>query len=772
MGKGGGSLRVSDYFMSIHLGICTAGEGLALRGVRVGEREVWSGHLGDEYGRLSIAQQNLFGGYKKEGGLSGFLHWLPGGATQVLPTGLAKRLGLTRYDAPAYRNIASVWFTGRRRLIPNPPREGAGDWTPTATEGQLGFLWGSNNPYLRPVWFRMLRPSIGLNPAKALIPVDATKPNGFQSSNPAHMIYECLTNRDWGAGMSPAGLDRASFETSSDVFYDEAFGLSAKWVRQGPVENFNNEILDHVQATLFLNPRTGLMTLKPLRNDYDIAQLRRINQSNARITNWSRKLWGETANEIVVTWTRPDNEGEETVSAQDLANVAAQGGPISSSRNYYMVRSAALAGTLAQRDVATAGQPLATCQVEMNRSGWDVVTGEVVVVEAPEYNIGQIVMRVGEINKGEPGSAKISFSLMEDVFGIRYSIFVDSEDPPQGPGSPQPITTFQVITAPAMIAARAMGLSDPEGIEYPDAIIMVVAAPGEDDVGLSLWSDVTLPSGNTTVAEVGTIDLSGTALLDAPLPLEAASVINLIDDATHFEARDGDFLLIGVGGEEATEIAVVTGVSEAGIAVNRGVLDTIPRPWPMGTRIWNIGYTQTKWDPTVRADGDAVRYRLLSQTSRGQLPYEDAEDVLVTPSDRALRPLRPANVRVGGYQWGPVTIPDDAPVTVTWANRNRLTEASVALPWTDSSVGPEAGQTTTVTVLGADRTTVLSEFDGLTGTSWVLEIEDFQGEDVAFVRVSSERDGFTNLQAFEIEVRVSTSVPLGYGAAYGAHYGG
>lgn len=771
-GKSSGKIQVNDYYMSLHFGICAAGKGLSLLSVRVSEKTVWVGELADRAERVFIGKPNLFGGIKKAGGLRGIMHWLPGGSSQVLTTGLAQRLGLTRRNAPAYRNIASVFFTGARRYNPSPEPDGWDDWVPDGTSDRLGFLWGSNNPYLRPVWFRMRRPPQGLNPAKAMMLADPDRPHGPQAANGAHIIYECLTNRTWGAGMSPAGIDRASFERAGDTLFDEGFGLCAKWVRQSPVQDFVNEVLDHINATLFLHPRTGKMTLKLLRDDYDVSTLRVIDPSNAKLTRFARKMWGETANEIVVTWTNPLNDSEETISAHDLANCAIQGAPISSSRNYHMVRSAKVAYELAQRELGASAFPIITADLEMNRKAWDVIPGEVCVLTWPEHGIERVIVRVASAGYGEAGSGSVKFSVLEDIFGVPLSQFTGAVPPPDPEtDDPQPVALYHAMTAPAMFAARAMDLSDPESIEHPDAIVVLLAVPRPDDVSLLLWSDVTLPSGTVEPGQIGMLDFAGTARLTQALLPRPTAVLGDLYDLAGWEPRDGDFILIGSGADTATELAVVTAVDDNGAHVNRGVLDTVPRPWPAGTRLWHIRARGRTYDSIVRADGEAVSYRLLPQTSVGTLEYEDAADVVVTPSARAVLPLRPADVRVRGRQWGPVGTSTDTDLTITWATRNRIVEASVALPWTAASAGAEVGQTTKVTVLSS-LGAVLATHAGLTGTSLTISLAPYAAEEMIRVRVSSVRDGFESLQAYEIEVFPGQEFSFGYGGAYGENYGG
>ena len=190
-------------------------------------------------------------------------------------------------------------------------------------------------------------------------------------ANPSHIIYECLTDSDWGMGADPAGIDAASFQAAAQTLYDEGFGLWLQWQAQSSIEDFINNVLEHIRGAIFPHPRTGKMTLRLLRDDLDLPNLKEITPDNATLTSFSRKGWGETVNEVVVTWTRPETEKEETVRIQDLANVAQQGGIVSSSKNYHGIRTAELAIRVAERDLREESAPLAACEVEVNRGFWD-----------------------------------------------------------------------------------------------------------------------------------------------------------------------------------------------------------------------------------------------------------------------------------------------------------------------------------------------------------------------------------------------------------------
>jgi hypothetical protein len=151
----------------------------------------------------------------------------------------------------------------------------------------------------------------------------------------------------------------------------------------------------------------------------------------------------------------------------------------------------------------------------------------------------------------------------------------------------------------------------------------------------------------------------------------------------------------------------------------------------------------------------------------GMLGLYVAPVLTYTALDRPWLPSRPANVAVGATKFNTLASPVDMIdrvnpwVTVTWANRNRLSEDSIILAWTDGNVTPEDGQTTTITVYGPNGTTVLATHSGLTGTIFNVPDSSFGVEDYVLLQVRASRtdaDGtFESLQSHGIWVQVSTS---------------
>jgi len=656
------------------------------------------------------------------------------GETATLSDGVVGVVGghsfVLEYDGTA--GLRTITFDG----APIAVTQEDGDWYVELDGDQRKFRFGQT------VTIRGVAMGIGRTTMSIAFGADGV------DANPAHIIYECLTNKDWGMGASDAIINVESFEDAGRTLFNEGFGLSMAWMKQSSIEAFIHEVIDHILATVFVNPNDGLITIKLVRDDYDPESLPELNVDNCTITKWDRKLWGETTNEIVVTWTNPLNEEEETVSVQDLANCAIQGDVISDSRHYYGVRNAALAQRLATRDLRTASAPLASFEIEVDRSAWNFVPGGCVRLVYPSEGIDGVIIRLGKIDYGKAGSPAIRVSAIEDIFGMpvaRYTVpptteWLDTSE------DPSPMDYVKVLTMPYY-----MFESSAETATYPEVRTLILATqPGSDTFDYDLYSDQLQPSGDTVPTNLGTRSIVGRGTLAHVLPAEAeSSLTDLTGYMGPVSLEASTFLLIG-----DEEIAVITSVAGDVGTLKRGLLDTVPRAWPIGTPVYAFTSGMSITDTTARADGEDVEYRLLTRTSRGRLDYDDASPVTETLSARPWLPNRPANVKVGAVGFGSVDIASALTVAVTWANRNRLMEPVDMLRWDAGDVTPEAGQTTTVTVMKTDRT-VLAVHDGLTGTSYTLAAGDFDGEASGIVRVTAKRDGFESLQGHELAVTLT-----------------
>lgn len=743
MGKSAkASQEVSEYRLSMHMGVCLKAVD-KIHKIIIGERVAWEGEVTSNE-IISVNNTGLFGGPKKEGGVAGSVYALFGKDNQIMPNELARRLGHTNLDCPAFRGLTTLFFVGDSTSI-------GLDGESQQIEG-AGFYWTANSPFIQNVAADCQRSPVGLNPAYAQV-------DDYGNVNGVHIVYECLTDTDFGMGAPAWQFETAAWEAAGETLHTENFGLSLLWTRQTEIESFVGEILDHIQATVYTNPRSGKLGIKLLRNDYDFDSLRQLDFDNSKVTTFQRKLWGETVNEIVVTYTNPENEQEETVAQQDIANVAAQGAPVSDARNYYAVRSAELATRLAARDLRISSAPLAVLEVMVNRREFDILPGEVLRCTYPRYKLFDVVMRVIGIDYGKKGEPDIKLNLIEDVFSL-------SRMPTNGSGgtafngaaeAPQPMAHTTVFTLPAFLAARELA-DQARNLAYPEVISGVLASPqGNDTISFELYAEGMLANGQVVWESSGTKSVSGRASTLTPLYPEAVTTMfgmPLVGQGRGPQV--GGFAIFGSGADTESEIALIRSIDSATgeWTLDRGVLDTVPRPWPVETPVWFLSASALiSDDDKVRSVGETPDYKLATRTSLGVLTLGLAPTVSGTMTARPHMPLRPANVKVNGTAFAEHDATDATELVCTWANRNRTFEDGIVVPWTDPNVSPEQGQETLLTVYRQNGAVMFTVRGLWTETSYSIPIAWVQQELRVFIRFSSERAGLGSLQNHGIWVK-------------------
>lgn len=689
---------------------------------------------------IYINAPELFGGLKKEGGVAGYCHVMMGNLTQLVPEDLARKVGRTQATMPAYRGVANAWFYG-----------------------DPSFYWSCNANRIPDVWINVTRMPIGLDPTIARIGDDA---------NAVHIVFEAMSNPDWGMGAPITSFNMAVWQQAARTIYDEKFGLSMIWSDQMEIEKFVSEVLDHIEASVFVHPRTGLFEIKLIRDDYDEEQLRVFNPNNALLSNFQRKAWGETINEIVVTYKNPENEEDLSFSMQDTANIGMQGAVITDNRNYYGIRNGELAARVAERDLRSAAAPLCSCDIEVDRSAWDLIPGDVVKVTWPEYGLQNLVMRVGPVDYGRPGEPRVRSSLVEDIFFMPDdSYFIppttEWEDPRE---SAVPLMSTKIISIPYYYMMAALGITDERSADqpvYPETATVVLGSTYQIDAqDFQLMTPAVDAVGNLEYRAVGFRELTGLGVTTGDMPREVHTYMKFEQPTPKGGPTQSGFALIGDGSDRETELVALESFdNDLGWRLRRGVLDTTPKTWPKGTTVRFIDSDSNTIDETIRADMELVDYKLLTRTSLNLLELDDAPVVSETLNGRPHYPFRPANVRLNSILWGAALVDGRDGVNLSWSTRSRLQETSVINVWSDGQVIPEDGQTTNVRFYDHDGN-VIEQFLAITATSVSLAFSKIPGPSVRYT-IESERDGLTSLQDVEHEFDV-----CGYGMNYGNYYGG
>lgn len=743
---GGSSKQVIGYryYLGLHMAICH-GPVKQLNRILVGKREAFVGTVSAS-STINIFKPELFGGDKKEGGIVGVADIMFGENSQTENAYLQSQLGT---DIPAFRGVLTAVF-----------REGAFTETvvgfdPSGTlaeflvpiytsDGNGGFI-ASMSPYPKPWAFEVLDlPGGTFNPTKQDI--------NSGSANAAHILYDTLTNAEWGLGLPVGELDIPSFEAVADTLFTENFGLSLVYAQQSSVEEFVKQVLTLVNAVLYPDRETGKFRLSLIRDDFDPNTLPVFDETNiSSLESFERPAFAELVNEIVLTYRKRGDLDDTTITAQDLASVQAQNGIISQTKDFTGVDTADIAAKIAVRELRQSSTPLARVRFKTDRTGWNVNPGDVIKLSWAAYGIVQVIVRVTEIDYGELADGEILIEGVEDIFGLPSNAYITPSDTEWAEEvvAPLPALSSELMELPFYVIATTFTSGDFAAITDTTTFVQMVARkPLQATFGMQLWTRT-----GTLVYEFA-IDGKWThsALLTSNLDrIDATAIsINTFVGSTS-EIKPGGYAYID---DEVLRIDAVDTVLLT-ITVGRGAFDTVPVAHTAGAVIYfadgNDAVDPFEFAPGITVDGKAV-----TQTSIGILDIGDATEVSKTLVGRQFKPYPPSQVQIHGDVFPvaagffPVKV-IGADVIVTWKHQDRLQQVANIEDWFNVALGSqEAGVTYTIRTYNDDTATLLSTDTGITAATFTV----VTGQPAATtfnmrVEIDAVRSGEVNFQTFK-----------------------
>ncbi|CAI2792681.1 Uncharacterised protein [Serratia ficaria] len=474
-GKGSKSVTVGyKYFWDIQAGL-GRGPVNEIVAITADKKTVFAGSEGQVSGNTSvyIDKRDLFGGDDTggEGGIRGTLDIMMGGPEQVMPPSVLK---LLTGRVPGFRGMVTTFFSGLISCYSASPKP----WSYRVRRSDKG--WDKNGVwYPEKVLILLENTQAQLDDEPKLTPEQAANLRRIHAMNPAHILVECATNRDWGRGLSLADdLDLNSYRIAADRLYDEKFGLCFRYNRQDSLDTFVQQVLDHIGAVQYGDLETGRMSLKLLRDDYVVDDLPLFTYDNGIMSVQDDDSSGaDTApNEVVVTYHDPVTNSDGEVKAQNLGSIQAVG-LISSSAEYRAIPTHDLGVRVAQRDLEMGTSGLTRLVLQFDRRGGILKPGSVFRVNLPDRNIQNMVLRVGQISEGDDGALKIT--VVQDVFGLPSTSYSSGEQ--QGGWTPpdqsaRPVTDMQLVELPYIVLANTLSESELAYIKPGSGFVGIMAS--------------------------------------------------------------------------------------------------------------------------------------------------------------------------------------------------------------------------------------------------------------------------------------------------------
>jgi len=675
MGKSSKPIIGYWYSLGLHMGLSAGIE--ALRQIVAGGKQAWSGNQTTS-GDININKPELFGGEKKEGGIDGVATVMMGDADQAVNAYLTEQLGS---PMTAFRGLCTILFRGRISAM---------------------------NPYLKAWSFQVSKWT-----ARWRTPVwqpDLCKIG--EGMNGAHIIYRAITDPVTGLGRDPSTLDLDRMLEAAQTLYDEGLGFCFKWSRSDVLGNFVALVCNHAGGDFVDDPTTGLEYLRLYRGDYDPDTLDVLDEHNiSDLIEWDVGALAGSINQITVSYHDCNTNKDANVVVQNLANIQAQGRVVNQTNSYPGIWSADLAARIAMRDLRAVSSLPARGKIKVLGTV-DVRKGDVKAFSWARLNLVRLPIRVLEIDRGDAVNSAPTLTVAQDVYAMPSGSYVVA--PPTSWTAPNltpvPVPHQQLLEATWRDLAANLRAAD---LAQVAATSCYVGALGDRPPCVAYNYELTTRIGGSgDFADVAAGPFAPSAVLQGAMAAEPGPTAVVLTGGSDLASVTLPCeVVIDNERMRCDTLDPVTG--DATLA--RGCIDTVPAGHAAGARVWfTDGWTAA--DPTEYIIGETIQAKLLTRTGDGTLDPALATTASITLTGRQDLPYPPARLKVNGVD-NPASV--TAPVTVSFARRNRLTQADQLIDQSSGDVTPEVGQTVTVQFYsGASKVHEETGIAGTASTPW------------------------------------------------------
>lgn len=767
-GGGGGSQTYTKgyrYNMSILMGL-GVGPIDEVTEVSVGDKKAWSGSLVDQ-NTININKPNLFGGESGEGGIAGTLWALFGSKTQNVPEGIKNSIGTSNamsfsdwlqatgnrtgflINSPHYNKLHAEYQAYLNSIMAEG-KNAIPDFRGVATlffEGMVCAI----NPYPKAWKFRRNRRKAGWDgdvwqpglveiDMVATVSIEDTDDDGngkgtysdvtgtIKAMNPIHVMYQLLTDRNFGRGYPRSWIDEIGFLAAAQQLKAEGFGFCYDWdAKSASIGDMVKTVLNTIGAALRVDRISGLISLKLFREDYDADMLPVFDRNSGLLSVDvdQSDANGQEINEQIVSYYDPISNSTRQVRAQNLGSMQTLGRKNSTTTSYDAVPTAALAGRLASRDLKVQGTSLRKYTLVFDRRAWRVSVGDVIRISLPERNINNVVLRVGSVQDSSMTDGTITVKGVLDVFGLPAQSYISSTSTSQWvppPSVPSVITLYMASELSYRDIIRGIGSDEAaKRSRYETGYVGYAQKPGKTALAYSTIAALVAGSTSSDGAESSKSDFTAMGWLPAPLtPDQTTFSPQYIDDDTRIQA--GQAVIIG---DEVMRVEEWNPVS-GNLTVYRGCVDSIPETHDSMSLVI-FSDTGEASDEESYSTGSILQVKFLTYNMNGSTSTEAAPSARLATIGRQGRPWCPGNVQVNGVPFYTGST-QQGDIKITWAIRNRLITQDVLVPFESAGTVQEDSVVTILELYRGDTKIKDITFSaGETSWTWLKEdqVDDF-----------------------------------------------
>lgn len=648
------------YYLGWQQLVCWGAEKLKLKKVYMNEKLVWEGGVGrEEQGGqpyiIKVDNEELFGGPDEQGGFVGELHVYFGGDTQEPDQWMVDQMkassipqelqGLT----PAYRPFVSVVvpkaYIGKQATIPK-------------------------------LWYEIENLPEGLNLEEKEAGPDA---------NAAQILYEIHTNPDWGLGEKEELLHLDSLKEIAETLREEKMGLTVPLTQETTAGQVIDSVMEHVSAVKFMEPSTGQMMYKLIRDDTDYEHMYLLDETCISEISFTRLDWQETVSKVGVTYTdRAALYETGSLSDTDPANVEMHSGAGTEktySLPYFTNGENAL--WAAKRELNQQGYPLAVISLTGNRKLHKLRIGDVVLLSFPPYGVKDLCIRITAVDLGDLLNGIVKVEAVEDIFSLTKTTFGFSDSTEWQPADNYPtgVQIFAYLELPYELTRAKDSYVNALAVQPDEKTLLWRVWRENDNLPFEVSNEMSkwAPAGRLVYNyneftdaedELGfeVVDLGGVAELNAP------------EMWNFHESRNGARLC--ASGSEIMAYSSINKLPNGNWQIGgviRGVYDTVPQKHGSGAAVY---FLESGYMANVAGSGPVAKegkqaeehYNITTATSEHEEEFDRTKTRSFTTGRRPERPCVPGKVRMNAHLltdevhaenvWGDLKI--------TWQPRDKM----------------------------------------------------------------------------------------------------
>ena len=749
------------YFIGLQLALCRGPVDLLIN-IRNDDSFAWGEDAPSADANLvptdagaiyNIDEPEFYGGEESGGGggLVGGGRIFPGTETQAISTYLAP----FQIPTPAYRGTCYV----------------------TWERGEIGLA-----PQLRNFSFEIERFPDGLD----LATVQAGDEEIDQGANPMNVVFEAITNTEWGLARASGAVDLPNFRAAAAILATEGQGFAWVWDRQQDVLELIKLVEQQVDGILTLDAVTGLFTFTLVRFDYTPGTLPLLDETNVKkVTRYQRPAWAETQNQIQVEFTdRRKNYTTSFALAQDMANQDIVKAVNSAKIRSPGVKNPTLANSIAWRELRALSTPIVTMKLVTDRSQFAVEPGDVLEFSWARFGITRLPIRVTNVDRGKILENEMTIDAAQDVFSFAAGSYSDPTD-----------TGWQPINSAAQPSFRERLWEVPFQLSLDNERHLAVLC--SRDGGLHISFDVLSDRVGTPFGLEGTeTDFTPTAAITAAISRDKGdtnpfrqdiSIDGLndirIQDLVAVESTEvdrnnpGNVFLID---EELFffETAVDDGGGQFTLGnCHSGMFDTVPADHNDNAVVWfiGLGLGLLQRAGALPSPPGPIDVKILPQTIRNLLDEGAAATLSTTVLQRILDPIPPGDPMMNGNRFHDLDGWTRAVglLTFTWFTRNRVTQSFDTLQ-DDANISQPGDVGGHIVIRRVDTTAIVVDFENIFTPTFVTtdfipqsspgipDELDFTAE-ISNKRVAGNEGQIVTTREFEV---------FGFGIDFGGDFGG